>query len=82
MSDNTYKLLVEVDILLHSVLVVDSCDIPLVLYLFQILFFLFLCLCSQLNLLAARYTKAFDYAVRYCTEAMQDTRYNKYAEHK
>jgi hypothetical protein len=67
MHDNTYKSLVEVEILLHSVLVVDSCDIPLVLYLFQILLLLLLCLCSQLNPLTARYTEVPSYIVWYCS---------------
>jgi hypothetical protein len=78
MRDNTYMSQVEVDILLHSVLVVDSCGIPLVLCLFQILLFLFLHLCSQLDLLVVHCTgapsyTAWDYNVlaRYCTVATQ-----------
>jgi hypothetical protein len=70
MCDNRYKSLVEVDILLHSVLVVGSCDIPLVLYLFQSLLLLALHLCSQLDPLAACYTEAPSYTVRYCSGAV------------
>jgi hypothetical protein len=55
MHDNTYKLLVEVDILLHNVLVVDNYDIPLVLYLIQNLLSLVLHLCSLLDLLSVLY---------------------------
>ena len=69
MCDNTYKSLVEVDILLHSVMVVDNCDIPLVLYLFQNLLSLFLGLCSPLDLLSVCYTMAPNYNAWYCTEA-------------
>jgi hypothetical protein len=65
MRDNTYKSLVEVDILLRSVLVVDNCDIPLVLYLFQSLLFLFLHLYIELNPLVAPYTEASGYTMRY-----------------
>ena len=68
MRDITYKSLVEVDILLHSFLVVDSCDIPLVLYLFQSLFLLVLCLCSHIDPLVAHYTEVHDCTMRYCTE--------------
>jgi hypothetical protein len=78
MRVNTYRSLVEVDILLHSVLVVDNCDIPLVLYPFQSLLFLFLHLCSQFDPLVARYIEVPSYtawcysvAVRYCTVAAQ-----------
>jgi hypothetical protein len=70
MRDNTYKSLVEVDILLHSVLVFYSCDIPLVLYLFQSLLLLILHLCSQLDLLSMCYTEVPDCTVRYCTEVV------------
>jgi hypothetical protein len=67
-----------VDILLHSVLVVDSCGIPLVLCLFQILLFLFLHLCIQLDPLMVHCTEASGYTVRdysvvarYCTAIVQ-----------
>jgi hypothetical protein len=63
--DNTYKSLVEVDILLHNVLVVDHCGIPLVLYLFQSLLLLFLHLCIHLDPLAGRYTEAPGYTAQY-----------------
>jgi len=65
MRDNTYKSLVEVGILMHSVLVVDNCNITLILYLFQILLFLFLHLCIQLDPLTTRYTKAPSYTAWY-----------------
>jgi hypothetical protein len=61
---------VEVEILLHSVFVVDSCDVPLVLYLFQSLLLLILHLCSLLNLLSAHYIEVSDYIVWYCTEVV------------
>jgi hypothetical protein len=74
MHDNTYMSQVEVEILLHSVLVVDSCGIPLVLFLFQNLIFFFLPLCIQLDLLmvhcngAPGYTtQDYSVAARYCT---------------
>jgi len=70
MCDNTYKLLVEVEILLHSVLVVDNHDIPLVLYLFQSLLLLILCLYIQLDPLAAHYTEVPDCTARYCIEVV------------
>jgi hypothetical protein len=78
MCDNTHKSLVEVDILLHNVLVVENCDIPLVIYLVQSLLLLFLHLCSHINPLVACYTEAPGYTVRYysvvvrcCTTAAQ-----------
>jgi hypothetical protein len=73
MRDNTYMSQVEVDILLHSVLVVDSCGIPLVLCLF-----LFLHLYIQLDLLMVHWTGVPSYTawgynvvVRYCTAVAQ-----------
>jgi hypothetical protein len=76
--NNTYRSLEEVDILLHSVLVVGNCDIPLVLYLFQRLLFLFLRLCSQLDPLVMCYTEVPGYTTWYysvvawcCTAAAQ-----------
>jgi hypothetical protein len=78
MHDNTYTLQVEVDILLLSVLVVDSCGIPLVLCLFQSLLFHFLHLCSQLDLLMVNCTEVLGYTtwdysvvVRYYTAVAQ-----------
>ena len=71
MHDNTYRLLVEVDILFCSVLVVDNCDIPLVLYLFQNLLLLFLCLCSQLDPLTARYTEVHGSTTQYYSVVAQ-----------
>jgi hypothetical protein len=65
MRDNTYRLLVEVEILLHSVMVVDNCDIPLVLYLFQSLLFIYLHLCSDIDPLAVCYTEVPGYIVWY-----------------
>jgi hypothetical protein len=70
MHDNTYMLLVEVDIPLHNVPVVGNCDIPLVLYLIQNLLSLILHLCSLLDLLSAHYTEAPDCTARYCTEVV------------
>jgi hypothetical protein len=70
MCDNTYKLLVEADILLHNVLVVDNCDIRLVLDLIQNLLLLILHLYSLLDLLSTRYIEVPDYTARYCTEAV------------
>jgi hypothetical protein len=74
MHNSTYMSQVEVDIILHSVLVVDSYGIPLVLYLFQSLLSLVLHLCNQLDLLMVRCTgepgyTAWDYivVVWYCT---------------
>jgi hypothetical protein len=61
MHENTYRSLVEVEFLLHSVPVDDNCDIPLVLYLFQSLLFLFICLYSQLDPLEACYIEALGY---------------------
>jgi hypothetical protein len=61
MQNNAYMSQVEVDILLHSVLFYDICGIPLVLCLFQLLLFLFLHLCSQLNLLLVHCTEALGY---------------------
>jgi hypothetical protein len=52
---------VEVDILLQSVLVVDSYGIPTILYLFQNLLYLILHLCIQLDLLVGHCTEATDY---------------------
>jgi hypothetical protein len=78
MRDNTYMSQVEVDILLHSVMVVDSYGIPSVLCFFQRILYLILHLCSQLDLLAVCCTEALDYtargytvAVRYCTMVAQ-----------
>jgi hypothetical protein len=68
MHDNTYKSLVEVDILLHNFPIVDICDIPLALYLFQILLLVIVHICSQLNILSAHYTEAPDCTAQYCTE--------------
>jgi hypothetical protein len=68
MHDNTYKSLVEVDILLHNVSVVDNCDIELVLYLFQNPLLRVLHFCIQINLLLAHYTEALDCTAQYCTE--------------
>jgi hypothetical protein len=59
--DNTYKLLVEVDIIMHNVPVVQNCDIPLVLYLV-------LHLCSLLDFLSMRCTEVPDCTTRYCIE--------------
>jgi hypothetical protein len=68
MHENTYKLLVEVDIPLHNVPVVGNCGMPLVLYLIQNLLSLILHLCSLLYLLSVRYTMVPDYTARYYTE--------------
>jgi hypothetical protein len=46
MHENTYMSQVEVDILFHSVLVVEIYGIPPVFYLFQSLLYLVLHLCS------------------------------------
>jgi hypothetical protein len=77
MHYSTYMSQVEVDILLHSVLVVNNYGIPLVLCLFQSLLYLFLHLCIQLDLLAVRCAVAPDYiawdytvATRYYTMAV------------
>jgi hypothetical protein len=70
MCDNTYKLLVAVDIPLHNVLVVDNCHIPLVLYLFQNLLLLALHHYSPLYLLSVHYNEAPDYIVWYCTKVV------------
>jgi hypothetical protein len=64
MHDNTHTSWVEVEIILHNVLLVDSCGIPLVLCIFQSLLSLFLHLCSQLDPLMVHYTKAPGYTVR------------------
>jgi hypothetical protein len=71
MCDNTYRSLVEVEILLNSVLVVENCGIPLVLCLFQSLLFLFIHLYSQLNPLVSRYTEAPGYTARYYSVVVQ-----------
>ena len=65
MCDNTYKLLVEVESPLHNVPVVENCDIPLVLYLFQILLLIFLHLYIELDPLATCYTEVPGYTARY-----------------
>jgi hypothetical protein len=78
MRDNTYMLHVEVDILLHSVLVVDSYGIPPFLYLFQSLLYLVLHLYVHLDLLMAHCTEApyytawgYTVAEQYCTTVAQ-----------
>jgi hypothetical protein len=68
MHDNTYMLLVEVEIPLHNVPVFYSYDMPLVLYLFQILLSLILHLCSQFDLLLTRYIEAPDCTAQYFTK--------------
>jgi hypothetical protein len=68
MRGNAYKSLVEVDILLHSVLVVENCDIPLVFYLFQNLLLLVLHLCSQLDPLTTCYIEVPNCTAQYCIE--------------
>jgi hypothetical protein len=70
MHDNTYKSLVEVEILLHNVLIADNCDIPLVLYLIQNLLWIILPLCILLDILSSHYIEALDCIVRYCTEVV------------
>ena len=70
MHDNTYKSLVEVNILFHNVLVIGNYDIRLVLDLIQNLLVLILHLCILLNLLLAHYTKVPNYTARYCTEVV------------
>jgi hypothetical protein len=70
MRDNTYKFLVEEDILLHNVLVVDNYDIPMVLYLIQNLLSLVLHLCHLLDLLSMHCTEIPDCTVSYCTEVV------------
>ena len=71
MRDNTYKSLVQVDILLHSVQVVGSCGIPLVLYLFQSLLYLVLHLCSHLDLITVHCTVEHGYTAGYYTVVAQ-----------
>ena len=68
MHENTYKSLVEANILLHNVIVVDNCDIPLVLYLIRNLLVLVLHLCSLLDILLVHYTDVPICTVLYCTE--------------
>jgi hypothetical protein len=64
MRDNTYRSRVEVDILLHSVLVVDRYGIPSVLCLFQSFIYLVLHLRIHLYLLVVCSTEAPGYTVR------------------
>jgi hypothetical protein len=70
MHDNTYKSLVEVEIPLHNVSVVGSCNILLLLYLVQNLLSLILHLCILLGLLSVHYTGVLDCTVWYCTKVV------------
>jgi len=73
MCDNTYTSQMEVNIILHSVLVVDNCGIPLVLYLF-----LFLHLYSHLDFITVHCTgvpgytaQGYSVVAKYCTVVAQ-----------
>jgi hypothetical protein len=61
LRDNTYMSWVEVDIPLHSVLVVGSCGTLMYLCLFQILLYLILHLYIQFDLLAVHCIEEPDY---------------------